>query len=154
MCEFCELVEKNNEYYIGETAYWKIYLADDQNYPGRCIIPLKRHCATMSDLTEAEWEDMRRVVKLMEGICKKNMHATNCNWTCLMNGAYGVEKPNPHVHLHFIPRYRTPFETNDGLFVDETFGDHYVLKANFKFNRADRARICQMFKEDFEKSSL
>lgn len=151
-CEFCELVEFDNEYFVGETKCWKIYLANDQNYPGRCIIPLKVHRNNLSELTPEEFADMQVVVNVMERIGKQVFPATNFNWTCLMNGGYGTTPPNPHVHLHFIPRYQNPVETRDGDFVDETFGTHYVLQGNFGRDLRDRRQWADELKAAFEQA--
>lgn len=149
-CEFCELVEFDNEYYVGETKYWKIYLANDQNYPGRCIIPLKAHRNNLSELTPEEFCDMHTVVGILERISRAVFGATNFNWTCLMNGGYATEPPNPHVHLHFIPRYKHPFATRDGDFIDKTFGTHYVLEGNFGRDKRDRRDWARALKDAFE----
>ena len=150
-CEFCELIEYDNEYFVGETKYWKIYLANDQNYPGRCIIPLKVHRNNLCELTMEEFADMKTVVDILEKISKETFGATNFNWTCLMNGGYAVTPPNPHVHLHFIPRYKEPYQTRDGAFVDETFGTHYILQGNFGRDLRDRSDWAQALKIAFEK---
>ena len=149
-CEFCELVEFDNEYFVGETKHWKIYLANDQNYPGRCIIPLKAHRNNLCELTADEFADMQTVVNVMEKIGKQVFHATNFNWTCLMNGGYATTPPNPHVHLHFIPRYQTPYPTRDGDFVDGTFGTHYVLQGNFGRDLRDRRQWADALKAAFD----
>ena len=148
-CEFCELVEYDNEYFIGETKCWKIYLANDQNYPGRCIIPLKTHRNNLSELTPEEFADMQSVVNILESISRKVFGATNFNWTCLMNGGYATTPPNPHVHLHFIPRYKEPLKTRNGDFVDETFGTHYILKGNFERDLQDRHDWAAALKLEF-----
>ena len=113
---------------IYETDYWKIILADDQSCLGRCVIDAKRHVGSLRDLTKEEWEDFEKnIVKKLEDLFMEVFGAEMFNWSCLMNNAYKphIEKPHPHVHWHFRPRYRNPVELAGETFIDEKFGHHY-----------------------------
>lgn len=145
-CEFCYPPEEDDKYILHETKYWRIYFANNQNYPGRCIIPLRRHCASLSEITLVEWNDFKKVVDLLESVCKEVLGATNFNWTCLMNGGYAKEPYNPHVHFHFIPRFNKPFVSKDAKFIDTKFGDHYVLEDDFQLSDCDRADLTHKLK--------
>ena len=70
-----------------------------------------------------------------------------------MNGGYATTPPNPHVHLHFIPRYKEPYQTRNGPFVDETFGTHYILKGNFERDLRDRADWANSLKIAFNEET-
>ncbi len=141
-CEFCELNKKNNdEFLLAETEHWKIYLADEQNYPGRCIIPLKRHVSRLSELTREEWDDFHKVVCAVETALIAQLGSTNLNWTCLMNGGYAVEPSNPHVHFHLIPRYRNSITIGNQTFIDENFGDHYKVGNSWRVNMDGRNEL-------------
>ena len=39
-CEWCNLSEEDKKYLLSDTKYWTVYLADEQDYIGRCIIVL------------------------------------------------------------------------------------------------------------------
>ncbi len=141
-CEFCELNrQENDKYFLAESKYWKIYLANEQNYPGRCIIPLKRHASKLSDLTVEEWSDFHNVIVTVENVLIDALGATNLNWTCLMNGGYAVTPSNPHVHFHLIPRYRNSIEIADQSFTDVKFGDHYEVGNAWRVNLQGREKL-------------
>ena len=137
-CEFCDLNEAGNDYVLARTRFWTVYLADNQNYPGRLIVPLNRHAATLSDLTAEEAADLHRVVAACERAVGETLGATHFNWTCLMNGAYATEPHNPHVHLHGIPRYETGVGWLSRPFEDELFASHYELSAEYQTSRDER----------------
>ena len=63
-CDWCNLSEKDRKWLLIENASWTVYLADRQDYPGRCILILKRHCSCLSDLTTAEWTDLKPVFRI------------------------------------------------------------------------------------------
>ena len=146
-CEFCHPPQEDDQYILLVTNHWCVYLANNQNYPGRCIIPLRRHCSTLAELTEREWLDFHKLVKALETIWREELGATNFNWTCLMNGGYASRPYIPHVHFHFIPRYDKPFETSDGAFVDTRFGNHYELSADYQLGAEDRSALCKRLRE-------
>ena len=149
-CEFCCPPEEDNKFIVYESNYWRVYLANNQNYPGRCIIPLLRHCENLSELTDQEWNDFKLIVNKLETGMKNKLGVTNLNWTCLMNGAYGEKPYNPHVHFHLIPRYENEVKTDDGLFKDVCFGNHYTMSTDFQLNNEDRIRYYNILKSIFE----
>jgi diadenosine tetraphosphate (Ap4A) HIT family hydrolase len=122
-CVGC-LTPKDNEL-IFETNFWKVILADDQAYLGRSYVTLKRHCGSLSELSQSEWDDFYIIVSKLESAVKKAFGASLFNWSCLMNLAYQNTPPNPHVHWHFKPRYKTPIDLDGEIFTDEEFGNHY-----------------------------
>ena len=58
-----------------ETNFWKIILADDQYYLGRCYIPLKRKCGNLAELKEDEIIDFFSLLKKLENAIR-NINAT------------------------------------------------------------------------------
>lgn len=154
-CEFCYPPSEDDKYILCDTTYWRIYFANNQNYPGRCIIPLRRHCANLSEITKSEMEDFYGIVRMLEKIWREELSVTNFNWTCLMNGGYAEKPYIPHVHFHMIPRYDAPFTTSDGEFVDSCFGNHYELSDAYQLNDADRMLLCERLKKkiaEYQKS--
>jgi diadenosine tetraphosphate (Ap4A) HIT family hydrolase len=146
-CEFCYPPQEDDKYILIDTKYWRIYLANNQNYPGRCIIPLHRHCGNLSEITYQELEDFQMIVKMLETIWREELGATNFNWTCLMNGGYAVKPYKPHVHFHFIPRYDHVYKRDTEDFIDTNFGDHYELSDEFQLNVEERAELCARLKK-------
>jgi diadenosine tetraphosphate (Ap4A) HIT family hydrolase len=151
-CDFCFPPEKDNQFLLCKTQYWHIYLANNQNYPGRCIISLNRHCSSLSETTEQEILELHKIIQLLENIYKKVLNATNFNWTCLMNGGYSQKPYNPHVHFHFIPRYEAVYPTQNGDFKDINFGHHYSLDDEFQaLNYEERIELHQKLKKQINK---
>lgn len=107
---------------MAEVEYWLIFLAPDQKNLGTCVVALKREESELSGLIKEEWSEFFYVVKRMERTIKKAFNATMFNWGSLMNSSYLQNHPDPHLHWHFIPRYREPIEFNGRIFKDPCFG--------------------------------
>jgi len=122
----CEYFEKLKEHKFGEllaeTDHWLIILAPDQRNLGTCVVALKRDESELSSLSSDEWADLGYIVKKLEYAVKKAFHATMFNWGCLMNSSYLEDPPCPHLHWHFIPRYREPVAFQGKIFEDPCFG--------------------------------
>ena len=122
----CEYFEKLTDHKYGEllaeTPHWLIILAPDQRNLGTCVVALKRDEIELSGLTGEEWTDLAIIVKKLEKAVKKAFNATMFNWGCLMNSSYLKDPPTPHLHFHFIPRYRYPVEFQGKRFEDRCFG--------------------------------
>ncbi len=119
-CEYCK--EGSYGELITEREYWNIFLAPSQRYLGTCVVAIKRHCSSLSELEDVEWMEFSRIVRDMEGIINKLFNPTLFNWSCFKNAAYRYDYPNPEVHWHLIPRYDTEVEFNDIKFEDPDFG--------------------------------
>lgn len=111
-CEFCNLVNEDKKWLLYETTYWDTYLADRQDYIGRCIIVLKRHCGSLSQLESKEWTELKSIIDAIEKIMQEVLGADLCNWSCLMNDFYKEDNPNPHLHIHARPRCGNPIALN------------------------------------------
>lgn len=79
----------------------------------------------MAEIKEKEWLDFSVVVKDLESAIRKAFDATMFNWGCLMNDAYQIVPPSPHVHWHFRPRYSSKTQFQGLIFEDPDFGHHY-----------------------------
>ena len=60
-CDWCNLSEYDNQFQVYESSLWSVFLSDGEDYIGRCILVLKRHCGSMSEMTDDEWEELRRL---------------------------------------------------------------------------------------------
>jgi diadenosine tetraphosphate (Ap4A) HIT family hydrolase len=107
------------------SKFWRVSLAQDQGYLGRCFVTLRGHKGSLSELTDDEWQDYIHIVRRLEQACKVGLGASLSNWTCLMNHAYKERPAYPHVHWHFRPRYEKPAVINGVTFEDPDFGHHY-----------------------------
>ena len=107
---------------IFETQYWFILLAPDQKNIGTCVIVLKRHAGDLGGLNDEEWLEFSKIVKNLQYALKIAFNSTMFNWGCLMNSSYIKDNPDPHVHWHFIPRYKQIVEFEGITFEDPCFG--------------------------------
>lgn len=117
-----KLKERNYGDFMLETPYWIIFLAPNQSNIGTCVVALKRHHGDLDGLLDEEWLDFAQIVKKMEHSLKKSFNATMFNWGALMNADYLIEKPDPHLHWHFIPRYKNIVKFEGIQFDDKYFG--------------------------------
>lgn len=124
MCTYCDFSAKDSNF-LFETPFWKVFLAPEQSYLGRAMVALKRHAASLSELTAEELMDFGNVVKKFESAAQKGLHATMFNWTCMMNDMYRAGSADPHVHWHIRPRYKHAVEISGTRFTDPEFGQHY-----------------------------
>lgn len=131
-----------------ETAFWSVFLSDEQDYIGRCILVLKRHCGSMSELTDDEWKGLHKLICKVETCLKTVLGATLCNWSCLMNNFYKESEPNPHLHIHVRPRYDKPVVVNGHTYIDNEFGHHYALKRCEEMSDTDREEVFTRLKTE------
>lgn len=140
-CVWCNLSEEDKRYQVYETAFWYVFLSDEQDYIGRCILVLKRHSSSMSEMKEDEWEDLRKLICKVETCLKTVLGATLCNWSCLMNSFYKESEPDPHLHIHVRPRYDKPVMVNGNIYIDSEFGHHYAVKNDGEISDKDRETV-------------
>lgn len=122
-CPYCEkLVDYNFGDPLLETDHWIVFLAPNQSNLATCVVALKRDQKTLTGLSKEEWDDFILLLESMEKAVKIAFNATLFNWGCLMNTFYLEDKPEPHLHWHFIPRYRDPVNFAGCTFEDPHFG--------------------------------
>jgi len=148
-CTWCHFSDADEEYRLYEGEYWIIFLAQEQDYIGRCILVLKRHCGTLSALTENEWTDLFCMIQNVEACLKEVFGADLCNWSCLMNSFFKDAVPDPHVHIHVRPRYSHPVLIGGNVYTDDAFGHHYTKTAVQRPCREDFGEIIHQMKTWF-----
>jgi hypothetical protein len=146
-CSWCNLSEKDKQFLVYESTFWSIFLADEQDYIGRCILVLKRHCGSLSELTDDEWEELHKLVYKVETCIKTALGATLSNWSCLMNSFYKDSDPNPHLHIHVRPRYDKPVMLNGNTYIDNEFSHHYTVNKNRSIPDKDKEKVFTLIKE-------
>ena len=135
--------------------YWDVIFVDwCQEFVGDCIISCNKE--SLSELTNDEWIELGELEKELERITKKVFGATMFNFACLMNDAYR-DNEKPHVHFHFIPRYKEKVELFGKIYNDKHFGYNFWKWAlsRFKsqkdiFTRDEKIKIYEMMKEEFK----
>lgn len=149
-CEWCNLSDEDKKYMLFQSDYWQIFLADKQDYIGRCILVCKRHVKSLYDLSAQEWMDLKDVINKSEKCLSDAFGATMFNWSCLMNDFYKSDTPNPHLHIHLRPRYKNPVIINGKVFIDEEFAHHYNNKKTPIVNENDFQKIYLVLKTVFQ----
>jgi diadenosine tetraphosphate (Ap4A) HIT family hydrolase len=150
-CPYCEkLKDYNFGDYLLQTTHWIIFLAPNQSNLGTCVLALNRPQKTLTGLSEGEWLDFNNLVEPMEYTVKRAFNATLINWGCLMNTFYLEGSPEPHLHWHFIPRYRDPVKFAGNWFEDPHFG-FMRPRPPKKINQDVRNKIGEEMKKYFPK---
>lgn len=142
-CAWCDLTESEKKYLLIQGNCWAVYLADKQDYIGRCILVLKRHCESLSKLNNEEWAELKLLIERFETAITYSLGANMYNWSCLMNDFYKSDTPNPHLHIHVRPRYNMPVTINEKVYRDEESAHHYD---NHKKNKLTEAEIDTVYK--------
>lgn len=146
-CEWCDY--KENEWLLHKSLHWSVYLADVQDYVGRCILVLNRHGGSLSELDISEWIDLKTVIDKLECIYKEVLGAELCNWSCLLNNFYKETIPNPHLHIHVRPRYKSAVIISKHAYEDTEFAHHYALKKEERLLDEDRRVLFLLMKKHF-----
>ena len=146
-CDWCSLSAEDERFQLYESRSWTVFLTDEQDYIGRCILVLKRHCHSLSELTEDEWVELRRLVCIVEACLKAVLGAALCNWSFLMNSFYKAPTPDPHLHIHVRPRYDKPVMLGGNAYIDGEFGHHYALHKGGEIPAEDREEVFRRLKE-------
>lgn len=77
------------------------------------------------------------------------------NFACLMNNAYR-DGEKPHVHYHFVPRYKEQVNLFGKIYKDKHFGYNFWKWSLSKlrsqkdiFSKEERLEIFKMMKAEF-----
>jgi diadenosine tetraphosphate (Ap4A) HIT family hydrolase len=146
-CDWCNLSDEARRFQLYESKSWSVFLSDEQDYIGRCILVLKRHCHSLSELTTDEWDELRDLIGKVEACLKAVLGAALCNWSCLMNSFYKEQAPDPHLHIHVRPRYDKPVALNGSTYIDREFGHHYALHKRAEIPVKDKEEVFRQLKE-------
>ena len=140
-CDWCNLSGEDRKYQLYDSGYWSVFLADEQDYIGRCILVLNRHSGSLAELTDDEWKDLLDLIRKLESCLRTVFGADLCNWSCLMNSFYKESEPCPHLHVHVRPRYRNPVVINGNIYTDDSFGHHYSTEKSGRISPEDMQEI-------------
>ena len=134
---------------------WEVVFVDwCQEFVGDCIISCDKE--NLSELTDEDWKELGRLEKELERVSKKLFNSTMFNFACLMNDAYR-DKEKPHVHFHFIPRYKNELIIFNKVYKDRHFGYNFWKWALSKFKsqkdiftKEERIKIFEMMHKEFK----
>ncbi len=127
---------------IKEYNHWLVQIFDHQNYLGRCIVWCKREDAT--DFTEATKEELEELMLILKELKEATTRAFNADW---FNYAF-LGNETPHLHGHFIPRYRSEREFVGVIFKDELWGHKYQTDKSFVLTPEQLETIRLTLKEE------
>jgi diadenosine tetraphosphate (Ap4A) HIT family hydrolase len=103
------------------TAHWRVVLNYNQDRLGKCFLVLDRHDEDVCNLTTKETNDLWVGLRRVKAALTACFGPEHFNYMFLMN-------QDRHVHLHMIPRYRTPrtFADVDFPVLDSLDGGRYI----------------------------
>ena len=138
--------------YKGKT--WEVVFGEwSQEFIGYSIISCNKE--SLSDLTNDDWLELGVLEKELERVCQKLFGATMFNFSCLMNNAYR-DNEKPHVHFHFIPRYKNAVNLFNKKYIDKHFGYNFWKWDLNKFKRQkdiftkeEKEKIYNMMQKEF-----
>ena len=84
-CCWCNFTDEEKQSIIFESAYWYVFLADNQDYIGRCVIVLKRHSVSLSDIDLSEWIELKELINRLEKCFEKipgRKTGISSDWIC------------------------------------------------------------------------
>ena len=140
-----------------KSKYWEVvFVSWCQEFVGDCIISCNKE--SLSELTNDEWLELGKLEKELERVTKKLFGATMFNFACLMNNAYR-DNEKPHVHFHFVPRYKNELRIFNKVYKDRHFGYNFWKwdLSKFKrqkdiFTKEEKIKIFEMIKKEFMKN--
>lgn len=114
------MVGEFKENMIAEYTYWKLMLHPNQSYLGWSVIWCKRADAIdLMHATPAEKDELFEIGEQLQTGLDTLFQPDLYNYAALGN-------VTPHLHVHFIPRYRTPREFSGQTFNDERWGQNHA----------------------------
>lgn len=85
--------------------------------PGHVLVIPERIVPVMSDLSEDEYLDLWKTVRLVQGMLKR--HFTNCDaFNVAVQDGFAAGQSVPHAHVHILPREEGDYENNDDIYED------------------------------------
>jgi Diadenosine tetraphosphate (Ap4A) hydrolase and other HIT family hydrolases len=82
--------------------------------PGHVLVIPKRIVEKLSDLTNEEYDDLWRSVRVVQNVLEMHYNAGGFN-VSVQDGKVAGQSV-PHVHVHILPRKKGDFERNDDVY--------------------------------------
>jgi diadenosine tetraphosphate (Ap4A) HIT family hydrolase len=146
ICEFLEGHELYGDL-IGDSDYWKLFLAPSQRYLGTCVLVLKRNVSDLKCLKSEEWGEFGILVKNIEESLGNTLNPDLFNWSCFKNAAFREDNPKPQIHWHVQPRYKNPPFFDGIKFEDPDFG-HLPKAINREIPNSVQKNLLNLIKND------
>ena len=114
-----------SNYLVKEYRYWGIYVHENQNYLGRCVVWCKREDAL--DMTDANPEEQRELFQILGELREALKKSFNPDW---LNYAF-LGNEMRHLHGHIVPRYKESKTFMGTTFEDTLYGHNYRTDHSF-----------------------
>ncbi|EDY83258.1 hypothetical protein VDG1235_2883 [Verrucomicrobiia bacterium DG1235] len=123
---------------IAFTQLFKVLLHPDQTSIGSVLIASRRHVGQISGFGNEEKREFIDLISDFEVALEAAFGADLINIYYQRNWAYRSinpdpplkdGKPNPHVHLHVIPRYSKKVSFEEEEWVDQSFGEPFIYQS-------------------------
>ena len=112
--------EEFEKFKIKEYNHWELFLHKNQYYLGRVYIWAKREDALdLMEMAFEEREELFEIRKNVNNALEKLFRPNLMNYAALGNDAN-------HLHIHAIPRYKSPRILKGVEFKDERWGKNYA----------------------------
>jgi len=118
-------MEDFDKYKIKDYKYWTIFVHQNQNYLGRCVVWCKREDAL--DLTDATKEEQKELFFVLNELRKAIKEVFQPDW---FNYSF-LGNNTQHLHAHFVPRYAKPKVFEGITFEDKLYGHNYKTDQSF-----------------------
>ena len=134
---------------IKEYKYWEVYLNENQCYLGKVYIWAKRKdVLDFFDMTKEEQEEYFKIGKELKKALSNLFKPDLYNYATLAN-------VSPHLHTHFIPRYKDKRELFGVTFTDERWGQNYApYNKGFKISEEILIKIKEAMKSELSKHKI
>ncbi len=97
-CSACQGAWPRQDHFIADLGLSKVYLHDDQFFPGWTVVVFQRHAIELFQLTATERFQLMEEVNRVAKILAETYQAKKINYELLGNQL-------PHIHWHIIPRF-------------------------------------------------
>ncbi len=122
------MTDNNDDRLVRDFKFWSVVIAKNHILPGKCILWCKREDALdPADASMEEWQEAHLIIKLLKSTVLELYQADWFNYTFLGNST-------PHLHMHFVPRYKTERDVHGMSFLDRDWGKEYTVDPNFKIS--------------------
>jgi diadenosine tetraphosphate (Ap4A) HIT family hydrolase len=107
---------------LRSTKHWDLVLNRNQNPLGKCFLSVRRHAESITELSTAEWDELRGETKAARAALDAAFAPDHFNYLFLQN-------QDRHVHMHIVPRYASARSFEGESFNDPDYPDHYRVPA-------------------------
>ncbi len=99
-CPACSEAWPRPDHHLTDLGLSKVYLHDDQFFPGWTVVVFQRHVTELFHLAPTERSQLMEEVNLIAKTLAQTYQARKINYELLGNQL-------PHIHWHLIPRLAT-----------------------------------------------